>query len=246
MPNQTRCSNGTRKNRATGKCEKSKEGEKKKRCPKGTRRSQFSGNCESYRDLILNGMKHMIQVEHKPVKKISIADSPCPVCLKKLGNDSYKTNCGHHYHKDCFRVYCTLQHIDNGDKECCMVCGKSISAECDKMKPINSSGIFYQLNLFTWPQTAVWKQHKTNQIFRFLDNESFNPNVKNDQDESVLQVAIQRDMPDVVENLLKRSNIRVTDEDVQSLIVSRQSNKSKMVTAFKKHKKIPKALKGLV
>jgi hypothetical protein len=53
-------------------------------------------------------------------------------------------------------------------------------------------------------------------------------------------------MPDVVENLLKRSNIRVTDEDVQSLIVSRQSNKSKMVTAFKKHKKIPKALKGLV
>ena len=127
-----------------------------------------------------------------------------------------------------------------------MVCGKSISGECDKLKPLNSSGIFYQLNLFTWPQTAVWKEHKTNQIFRFLDNESFNPNVKNDQDESVLQVAIQRDMPDVVENLLKRSDIRVSDDDVRALIVSRQSNKSKMVTAFKKHKKIPKALKGLV
>lgn len=243
---RSRCPKGTRKNRATGNCEKHKEGEKKKRCPKGTRRSQFSGNCESYRDLILNGMEHMIQVEYKPVKKISIADRPCPVCLKKLGNDSYKTNCGHHYHKDCFRVYCAVQDVENRNKESCMVCGKSISAECDKLKPIKSSGIFYQLDLFTWPQTAAWKEHKTSQIFRFLDNESFNPNVKNDQDESVLQVAIQKDMLDVVENLLKRSDIRVSDDDVRALIVSRQSNKSKMVTAFKKYKKIPKALKGLV
>jgi hypothetical protein len=70
--------------------------------------------------------------------------------------------------------------------------------------------------------------------------------VKNDQGESVLQVAIQKDMPDVVENLLKRSDIRVSDDDVRALIVSRQSNKSKIVTAFKKHKKIPKALKSLL
>lgn len=115
-----------------------------------------------------------------------------------------------------------------------------------KLKPLNSSGIFYQLNLFTWPQTAAWKDFKTTQIFRFLDNESFNPNVKNDQDESVLQVAIQRDMPDVVGNLLKRSDIRVSDDDVRALIVSRQSNKSKMVTLFKKYKKVPKSLKALL
>ena len=219
MP-RSRCPKGTRKNRATGKCEKYKEGEKKQRCPKGTRRSQFSGNCESYRDLILNGMEHMIQVEHKPVKKVSIANSPCPVCLKKLGNDSYKTNCGHHYHKICFRVYCAIQEVENRNKESCMVCGKSISAECDKLKPINSSNIFYQLNLFTWPQTAAWKEFKTTQIFRYLNNESFNPNVKSELDESVLQVAIQRDMPDVVENLLKRSDIRVSDDDVRTLITS--------------------------
>jgi len=127
-----------------------------------------------------------------------------------------------------------------------MVCGKSISAECDKLKPINSSGIFYQLNLFTWPQTAAWKEFKTTQIFRYLNNESFNPNVKSELDESVLQVAIQRDMPDVVENLLKRSDIRVSDDDVRTLITSRLPNKSKIVTAFKKHKKIPKALKSLL
>lgn len=32
MP-RSRCPKGTRKNRATGKCEKHKEGETKKRCP---------------------------------------------------------------------------------------------------------------------------------------------------------------------------------------------------------------------
>jgi ankyrin repeat protein len=102
------------------------------------------------------------------------------------------------------------------------------------------------LNLFTWPQTAAWNEFKTTQIFRYLDNETFNPNVKSELDESVLQVAIQRDRHDVVENLLKRSDIRVSDDDVRTLITSNLPNKSKIVAAFKKHKKIPKALKSLL
>jgi hypothetical protein len=109
-----------------------------------------------------------------------------------------------------------------------------------------SEGIFYQLELFVWPQTAAWEEFKTQQIFQYLDAEMFDHNVKNDNDESVLQVAIQKDRLDVVENLIKRSNIRVLDDDVRALIVSGQPNKSKIVTLFKKYKKIPKALKGLL
>ena len=113
-------------------------------------------------------------------------------------------------------------------------------------RPMKVEGIFYPLSLFTWPQTAAWKEYQTEQIFRYLDNENFNPNVKNDRDVSVLAYAIEKDRHDVVENLLTRSDIQVRNEDVTVLIASGRPNKSKIVTLFKKYKKVPKALKGLV
>ena len=116
----------------------------------------------------------------------------------------------------------------------------------NSMPVIKSENIFYQLDLFNWPQTAAWKEFKTQQIFQYLDAEMFDHNVKNDRDVSVLQFAVEKDMPDVVENLLKRPDINVYDEVVQALIVSGRPNSSKIVTLFKKYKKIPKALKGLL
>jgi ankyrin repeat protein len=87
-------------------------------------------------------------------------------------------------------------------------------------------------------------------IHEYLDNPEFDPNVSDNENRTPLYIAVERSRYDVIDKLLKRpdinTEIRETRSDKTPLELAISNNNLKAIALFKKYKKIPKALKGLV
>lgn len=113
--------------------------------------------------------------------------------------------------------------------------------------PFDSHEVFRYTNLYGDDQTR--KKYSIEQLDKIIHNPKFDVNVKHDPwNRSILyelthSFLCNSSFKPYVEFLLKHKDIIVSNELVQSLIATKNTN---MLMLFKKHKKIPKALKSLL
>ena len=195
----------------------------KKRCPNGTRKNKKTGNCES------------------------VLDNTCAICLDRISSGQVKTKCKHKFHKGCLIGWCK----SNRDRPTCPICRTPIPDTCKKIMPFDSKEIFRYVGLNLEdglpPDT---RKHFLEQIDRIIHNKKFDINVRSDPWNRSILYELTNDAQNSnyvlkkhIEYLLEQPNIIVRDELIQSFIAR---NNTAMLALFKKHKKIPKALKGLI
>jgi len=90
--------------------------------------------------------------------------------------------------------------------------------------------------------------YKVNKIREIVYNPKFDINVKNEYGDSILHIFSQSkwyntEYKEFVEYLLKKKTIIVTAESVSKLISTKNYE---ILALYKKHKKVPKALKSLI
>lgn len=201
----------------------SKTVKKINRCPNGTRKNKKTGKCES------------------------VLDNTCAICLDRIVTNNVKTKCKHNFHKGCLIGWCK----NNPNKPTCPVCRSDITDICKKIMPFDSQEIFRYVGLNLedgLPHDT--KKYFLEQIDRIIHNKNFDINVKSDPWNRSILYELTHDTQHAntvlkkhIEYLLKQPNIKVSNELIQSFIAR---NNTAMIALFKKHKKIPKALKGLI
>ncbi len=202
----------------------------KKRCPNGTHKNKKTGECES------------------------ILDDKCVICLNIITVDNIKTKCNHNFHTECLIGWCK----NNKDKPTCPICRINIADTYKKIMPFDSNEIFryvyvnHRLNLLSYGTEnlgGVFKKMIFEQIDNIIYNKNFDINVKMEVwNLSILHVLTHNYFSNIyfkkyIEYLLKQPGIVVSNELVQSLIVTKNTG---VLALFNKYKKIPKALKGLI
>lgn len=191
----------------------------KKRCLNGTRKNKKTGNCES------------------------VLDNTCAICLDRIVSRQVKTKCKHNFHKGCLIGWCKR----NRDKPTCPICRSDIAVTCKKIMPFNSEEVFRYTSLYGTDEAR--KKYSVEQIDKIIHNPKFDVNVKSDPwNKSILYELTHGYYSNSylklhVEYLLKHKDIKVSNDLVSSLIATKNTG---MLELFKKHKKIPKALKGLI
>lgn len=191
----------------------------KKRCPNGTRKNKKTGNCES------------------------VLDNTCAICLDRISSGQVKTKCKHKFHKGCLVGWCK----SNRNKPTCPICRSDIAVTCKQIMPFDSQEVFRYT--FLAGADEATKKHSVEQIDKIIHNPKFDVNVKHDPwNRSILYDLTHAPysnsyLKPLVEYLLKHKDIIVSNELVSSLIANKYTV---MLALFKKHKKIPKALKGLL
>jgi len=191
----------------------------KKRCPRGTRKNKKTGNCES------------------------VLDNKCAICLERISSGQVKTKCKHKFHKGCLIGWCKSKR----EQPTCPICRADIRETCKKIMPYDSREVFRYTNLFGDDQTRI--KYSIEQLDKIIYNPKFDVNVKNEPwNRSILYVLTHHYhckgiLKPYVEYLLKDKDIKVSNDLVSSLIATKNMD---MLVLFKKHKKIPKALKGLI
>jgi len=194
---------------------------KRTRCKKGTRKNRKTGNCES------------------------VLDHTCAICLDRIISGNVKTKCKHNFHKKCLLGWCKSQeHLITGPL--CPICRSNIKDTCKKIMPFDSHEVFR----YTFIATADNKRrnYSIEQVNEIVHNPKFDVNVKNRMGEPILSVLSYNRyhslyFKDTIEYLLKHPKIIVDNNIVSELIGSRNTD---ILALYKKHKKIPKHLKGLV
>jgi hypothetical protein len=190
----------------------------KKRCLNGTRKNKKTGNCES------------------------VLDNTCAICLDRIVSGQVKTKCKHQFHKGCLIGWCKR----NRDKPTCPICRSDIAVTCKKIMPFNSEEVFRYTFLAGADEATI--KHSVEQIDKIIHNPEFDVNVKSDWNKSILYELTHgyynnSYLKPHVEYLLKHKDIIVSNDLVSSLISHKYTV---MLALFNKHKKIPKALKGLL
>ena len=194
---------------------------KRTRCKKGTRKNRKTGNCES------------------------VLDHTCAICLDRIISGNVKTKCKHNFHKKCLLGWCKSQeHLITG--LLCPICRSNIKDTCKKIMPFDSHEVFR----YTFIATADNKRrnYSIEQVNEIVHNPKFDVNVKNQLGEPILSVLSYNRyhslyFKDTIEYLLKHPKIIVDNNIVSELIGSQNTD---ILALYKKHKKIPKHLKGLV
>lgn len=245
MQKRTRCTNGTRRNKKTGSCNTMKA-VGRRNCPKRSRRNKKSGICEKY---MMAGGTGEGTAEASP-------DEVCSICLGIIENDKYTTECNHNFHTKCLGAWCAIKKTD--EQQLCPYCRANIAADCEKIQPIDSAGIFLYINRMFFNATftnrekeQIRKKEEDNDrmIQRFLDAPTFNPNVQDEHGMTPLHRAIERSRLSVIEQLLQRPDIDTTIRDYNDKLALDKaiaSNKTDAIALFKKYNKVPKALKGII
>jgi hypothetical protein len=194
---------------------------KRSRCSNGTRKNKRTGKCES------------------------VLDNRCAICLDRIISGNVKTKCKHNFHKKCLIGWCESQNTVV--KPQCPICRADIKNTCKQIMPFDSKEVFrYVITYSTLREDYIFKQQKMSTI---IHNKDFDVNVENKYGKSILSILIDNvrfgggGYMIEIDYLLGNRNIEVPVELVQSLIANRQS---KILQLFKQHKKIPKALKGLM
>jgi hypothetical protein len=199
--------------------------------------------------------KEMPPTDEKEMPQ-KVEEEECAICQEIHDDDVIiKTNCGHTFHKKCLGLWCNTRTSD-ADKTC-PICRANIAALCQEIKPLNSLGIMSHLEamFFDIPGYAgvdVESRRIENYriIHEYLDNPAFDPNVYDSHNRTPLYLAVERSRDDVIDKLLKRpdinTEIRETHSGKTPLELAITNRNYRAIALFKKHKKIPKALKGLV
>lgn len=194
---------------------------KRKRCENGTRKNKKTGKCES------------------------VLDNTCPICLDRITSKNVKTKCKHNFHKGCLLGYCNSQQSITRVPHC-PICRSNITDTCKKITPFASNEIFrYTTIVGATEQQRVYRLQKIDEI---IHNPKFDINVKTQYGKSLLYELSWNKyqnayFKDFVEYLLKKPKIIVSSQLITSLI---GINNTDMLALYKKYKKIPKSLKGLV
>lgn len=159
----------------------------------------------------------------------------CAICLGQMTSHAIKTKCKHQFHKNCLIGWCKSKE-DANEQSSCPICRNDIKATCSKIMPFNSSEVFRYLFLNDGYE-------KVDEIIR---HSKFDINIKNVSNESILSIlshpVLFRKYYELVEYLLQKPNIIITDADILTMI----KVKSEALSLYKKYKKIPKALKNLI
>ena len=187
-------------------------------------------------------------------------EEECAICQLPSDDVIIQTKCGHSFHKRCLGLWCNTRTSD-ADKTC-PICRANIAALCDNIKPFNSLGImrhladmFFNIGGYAGSDVEARKMENNRIIHEYLDNPEFDPNVSDSQNRTPLYVAVERSRYDVIYKLLKRpdinTEIRVVDIRLETagktpLELAIANNNLTSISLFKKYKKVPKALKGLV
>jgi len=193
---------------------------KRARCKKGTRKNKKTGNCES------------------------VLDHTCSICLDRITSGNVKTKCKHNFHKKCLIGWCKSQgHLPAPP---CPICRRNIKDTCKKIMPFDSSEVFRYTGLITISDKNL-RLYKINKITEIIYNPKFDVNVSNGRRRILSELSRNKwyntQYKDLIEYLLKKPDIVVTDDIVSELIASQNTE---ILALYKKHKKIPKHLKGLI
>lgn len=193
--------------------------QKRSRCKNGTRKNKKTGNCES------------------------VLDKTCPICLDRIVSGNVKTKCKHNFHKKCLLGWCKA----NKEKPACPVCRRDIKATCKKITPFDSEEVF-RYTFFTGnDQNNI--DHSIDLVTAIIKNPDFDVNVKQPMSGKSILYELSENkyravhFAPLIEYLLKHPKIEISIQEVGQLI---GSNNQPVIQLFKKHKKIPKALKGLI
>jgi hypothetical protein len=197
----------------------SKTANKRSRCSNGTRKNKKTGKCES------------------------VLANTCAICLDRIASDKVKTKCKHTFHKRCLIGWC--KHTK--DAPTCPICRKDIKETCVKIEPFDSDEVFRYIN--NEGDSSADRIFKTQKLAGIIHHKDFDVNVKDNDGNSILKrLSYNRynnggEYMVEIDYLLGKPSIEVSPDLVRSLIVDK---KSKIIQLFKKHKKIPKGLKGLI
>ena len=191
------------------------------RCPNGMRKNKKTGKCEN------------------------VLDNTCAICLDRIVSDNVKTKCKHNFHKKCLLGWC----MNNRDKPTCPICRGDITVICKKIMPYDSGEIFRYVNYQIAEVDYVNRTYYLEQIDKIIYNPKFDVNVEMEVwNRSILYELTHNHFSNTyfkkyIEYILKRPDIIVSNELIQSLIANNNAN---MLKLFNEHNKIPTALKGLI
>ena len=180
-------------------------------------------------------------------------DDVCSICLSVIGDDKFKTKCGHMFHTKCIGMWCNIR---SGVAKVCPYCRQVIDEDCTELMNVESIGIMPYLQRMFFHTTAYGRADVDKQIAdndaviqKYLDASSFDPNVVDEDNNTPLHIAVKRKRLPVIKNLLARkdidTNIRNNDGKL-AIEIAMEANDRDALAAFKKYKKVPKALKGLI
>jgi hypothetical protein len=194
---------------------------KRSRCSNGTRKNKKNGKCEH------------------------ILNHTCAICLDKITSGNVKTKCKHNFHKRCLIGWCK----NKPNEPTCPICRADIKKTCVKITPFDSHEVFRYVN--TDGDSVVDRLFKEQKLTSIILNKNFDVNVKNADGDSILEVLshdrISKGSYLVnIDNLLQDPSIEVSSDLVRALIAAKNIQNAKILQLFKKHEKIPNALKGLV
>jgi hypothetical protein len=200
---------------------KAKTTTKRERCPNGTRKNKKNGKCE-------NTLNHT-----------------CAICLDRITSGNVKTQCKHNFHKRCLIGWCK----NKPNEPTCPICRADIKKTCVKITPFDSHEVFRYVN--TYGDSAVDRSFKQQKLTSIILNKNFDVNVKNADGDSILEVLSYDRISNGsylanIDDLLQDPSIEVSSDLVRELIAAKNTKNAKVLELFKRHKKIPKALKGLI
>lgn len=228
MPASTSDRQRTRKNQKAGNCEKSAT----KNCHRGTRRNKKYGGS----------------AKDSPKS----VDDVCSICLLVIGDDKFKTKCNHIFHSKCIGMWCNVR---SGVAKVCPYCRRVIDEDCKDLLDVDSIGIMPYLKRRFYHTTHYGRADVDKEIAdndaviqKYLDAPRFDPNVVDADSNTPLHIAVEQRRLSVVKNLLARKEINTdirNNRGKLAIEIAMDMNYRDALTAFKKYKKIPKALKGL-
>lgn len=229
-------SNKTRKNKKIGGSPKASKSGSPKASKSGSAKASPKGSAKA-----------------SPIASPKSPDDVCSICLGVIDDDKFKTKCGHTFHTKCIGMWCNVR---SGVAKLCPYCNQVIDADCKDLMDVDSIGIMPYLKRMFFHTTAYGREDVDKKIAdndaviqRYLDTPRFDPNVVDENSNTPLHIAVERRRLSVIKNLLARkeidTNIRNSDGKL-AIEIAMERNDRDAIAAFKKSKKVPKALKGLL
>jgi hypothetical protein len=242
-------SNKTRKNKKIGGSPKASKSDSGKGSPKGSRKASKSGSGSGSRKASPKGSSKSGSAKASPKSP----DDVCSICLGVIDDVMFKTKCGHTFHKKCLGMWCNVR---SGVAKTCPYCNQVIDEDCKDLMDVESIGIMPYLKRMFFHTTAYGRADVDKQIAdndaviqKYLDAPSFDPNVVDEDSNTPLHIAVERRRLSVIKNLLARKEIDTNIRNSHGKLaieIAMERNDRDAIAAFKKHKKVPKALKGLL
>ena len=225
-------SNKTRKNKKIGGSPKASP----KASPKGSAKASPKGSRKA-----------------SPSASPKSPDDVCSICLGVIDDVKYKTKCGHTFHSKCLGMWCNVR---SGIAKTCPYCNQVIDEDCKDLMDVESIGIMPYLKRMFFHTTAYGRADVDKEIAdndaviqKYLDAPRFDPNVADEDSNTPLHIAVERRRLSVIKNLLARKEIDTNIRNSHGKLaieIAMERNDRDAIAAFKKYKKVPKALKGLI